>query len=352
MSDDAPNALIALVPPLLQALEALHFASRHLDPMLFEEVIRAIEPHDAALRAAEPVWPAEIVLLGETLDAARADVLRAFDELRAAQSSGDLRLAFRALRGIGRANEALYPLAAGLSPVSRHFLPPEHRGDAQAVARAMGTPTRDDVGVFHIENERGMRGGFSLYVPEYYAPETPSPLVLALHGGSGNGRDFLWAWLAAARALGAIVVAPTAIGPTWAIGGDDVDTPNLMRILAGVQANWRVDPTRMLLTGMSDGGTFSYVSGLEAGSPFTHLAPVAASFHPMLAAAADAERIDGLPIYLVHGARDWMFPIDIARTANEALSAAGARVTYREIEDLSHTYPREINGDILAWLNA
>ena len=41
-------------------------------------------------------------------------------------------------------------------------------------------------------------------------------------------------------------------------------------------------PRRMLLTGMSDGGTFTYVSGLEASSPFTHLAPVAAAFHPML----------------------------------------------------------------------
>jgi len=27
-------------------------------------------------------------------------------------------------------------------------------------------------------------------------------------------------------------------------------------------------------------------------------------------------------------------------------------VTYREIEDLSHTYPREINAQILQWLGA
>ena len=34
-----------------------------------------------------------------------------------------------------------------------------------------------------------------------------------------------------------------------------------------------------------------------------------------------------------------------------ALSAAGARVTYSEIDDLSHTYPREINATLLRWLN-
>ena len=33
----------------------------------------------------------------------------------------------------------------------------------------------------------------------------------------------------------------------------------------------------------------------------------------------------------------------------EALSAAGARVVYRELADLSHTYPREENARILEW---
>jgi phospholipase/carboxylesterase len=45
-----------------------------------------------------------------------------------------------------------------------------------------------------------------------------------------------------------------------------------------------------------------------------------------------------------------MFPVQVARQAREALSAAGAAVTYREIEDLSHCYPREMNMEILSWL--
>jgi len=53
----------------------------------------------------------------------------------------------------------------------------------------------------------------------------------------------------------------------------------------------------------------------------------------------------------VHGKLDWMFPVEMARNADEALSAAGARVTYREIDDLSHTYPREVNAGMLRWLN-
>jgi len=102
---------------------------------------------------------------------------------------------------------------------------------------------------------------------------------------------------------------------------------------------------------MSDGGTFCYVSGLVSGSPFTHLAPIAATFHPLMAATADAGRLRGLPVYLVHGSFDWMFPVQQARQARDALSLAGADVTYREIDDLSHCYPREANAHILRWLN-
>jgi phospholipase/carboxylesterase len=192
-------------------------------------------------------------------------------------------------------------------------------------------------------------------VPEYYTPDRAWPLVMALHGGSGNGRGFLWSWLRDARSHGAILVAPTATGntsnkTTWALMGEDTDSPNLARILDAVRGRWNVDPTKLLLTGMSDGGTFCYVTGLEGASPFTHLAPVAATFHPLMAEIADARRLRGLPIHIVHGRLDWMFPVQVARQARDALTAAGADVTYRELDDLSHTYPREMNAPILNWL--
>jgi phospholipase/carboxylesterase len=179
--------------------------------------------------------------------------------------------------------------------------------------------------------------------------------VMALHGGSGNGRGFLWSWLRDARSRGAILVAPTATGntsnkSTWALMGEDTDTPNLGRILDLVRSRCNIDPTRLLLTGMSDGGTFCYVTGLESSSPFTHLAPVAATFHPLMAEMADARRLRGLPVYLVHGRLDWMFPVQVARQTRDALAAAGADVIYRELDDLSHCYPRETNAAILNWL--
>src|SRR6185436_13021691 len=152
-----------------------------------------------------------------------------------------------------------------------------------------------------------------------------------------------------ARSRGVIVIAPTAIGSTWSMLDPATDGANIDRIVAEVATDWNIDRSRRLLTGMSDGGTFTYVLGLSGGSRFTHLAPVAASFHPLLMSMADADRVRGLPIHILHGAEDWMFPPEMAQMAEKALARAGAQVVYREIGNLSHTYPRDENGQLLDW---
>ncbi len=355
MSEAVVDDIVAVLPPLLQALESLGFIARHLNPPDFDSVMEAAGEPDAALKAVRPRlanWPERFANIQAPLQSACDAAITAFESLRAVQlGNGDLMAVFRALRHLPRAQEALYPLCAKLPPVSSFFVNPDLREDAELAAR-LAAPANQPTGIIHDHNEPGSRGGFSLYVPEYYTPDRAWPLVMALHGGSGNGRGFLWSWLRDARSLGAILVAPTATGSTWALMGEDADTPNLARILDSVRSRWNVDPARLLLTGMSDGGTFCYVTGLEGTSAFTHLAPIAATFHPLMAEMANAERLRGLPVFLVHGRLDWMFPVQVARQTRDALTAAGANITYREIDDLSHCYPREMNSSILNWLSA
>lgn len=355
MRGEARDDLAALLPPLLQSLEILGFIARNLYPPDFETVMQAVGNPAPVLRAVRTrlrSWPDDLAEMRDALGAASDAALAGFAGVHEALEHPDgVRAVFRALRHLPQAMEVLYPLAAALPQVNRFFIEPALRDDAALQARLAAVPGVD-TGVLHFDNEPGTRGGFSVYVPEYDMPDRAWPLVVALHGGSGNGRAFLWSWLREARGHGAIVVAPTATGSTWALMGEDADTPNLDRILGLVAARWTIDPARILLTGMSDGGTFSYVTGLQPDSAFTHLAPVAASFHPVMAQIAEPRRIGGLPIFLVHGALDWMFPVRVAREAARGLSAAGARVTYRELDDLSHCYPRELNSEILAWLAA
>lgn len=46
-----------------------------------------------------------------------------------------------------------------------------------------------------------------------------------------------------------------------------------------------------------------------------------------------------------------MFPVDTARQTAQALASAGANVVWREIDDLAHVCPSEINVGILDWMS-
>jgi phospholipase/carboxylesterase len=276
-----------LIARLLDTLDALGVIARRMHPPQLEALVATLGDRDSGLRSAlaGAVWSEDLVALRDPVEHAVKSTVHACDGLRAAIGSPDgLRQTYRALRHVGRAQEALYPVAAVLPSVSRHFLEPERRDDQALLDRLTVGAPRTDVrtGVMHFANHTSERGGFSVYVPEDYDPGRAHPLVMALHGGSGHGRLFVWSWVREARSRGVILVAPTAIGQTWSLMELEVDGANLSRVLEQVAERWHVDRTRLLLTGMSDGGTFTLLSGLDEGSPFTHLAPVAASFHPML----------------------------------------------------------------------
>lgn len=355
-NDPLLDAISNIMPPLLSAMDALGFIGRHLHPPQLAQLLEAVGPADAPLREQmknfQAVdWPDHLAEFRARVETACEAACRAFDGLSEAKDDPNgIMKAYRALGENAKATEALYPLAAMFQPVSQFFLDQASRSDAELLKKlGRADASRDNIGVMHANNEKSDRGGFSLYVPEYYDPDISYPLILAMHGGSGHGRSFLWTWIREARARGAILVSPSSIDATWSLAGPDRDTANIERILGFVSEEWNVDQSHLLLTGMSDGGTFAYVSGLLDTSPFTHLAPISASFHPMLLEFVEEKRIRDLPIYLTHGALDWMFPLDIAETAHEALKAKGADVIYRPIEDLSHTYPREENARIMDW---
>jgi len=354
-ADAALDEVASLVPLLIGTLDTLAVIARGLHPPWLPELIGLIGDQDATLaealerlRAAPPPPGPGTVRdqLGEAADLALSACAGLSE---AAWSPAGPGAAFRALGQYTRAVEVIYPLSGVLPVISRWFLSPGQQDDADLIERLRQPPV-PGTGVQHVANERGTRGGFSVYVPEYLDPATPAPVVVALHGGSGHGHSFLWTWIREARSRGLILATPTSTGSTWSLADPDVDITHLNRVLEHIRSGWTIDPERMLLTGMSDGGTFTLMSGVTEASPFTHLAPIAASFHPLLMMISDPARMAGLPIYLVHGDLDWMFPVELAHEAYAALSDAGARVDFREIPDLSHTYPAEENPLIIDWL--
>ena len=355
------EALVALIPRLLGALDHLEAITRRMHPPLLPELAASLGPDDDALTAALGPVARRRLAGGHWCRFATRSCWRA--RACCARMPACARPAFRRTEGSPR----IARRASNTARSRRCIRWPRHcrRSAVSSSSRRAGTMPRCWRGsrprvrrspipaCYHFANETDARGGFSVYVPEYLTRDMPAPVVFALHGGSGHGRVFLWSWLREARSRGVILVAPTAIGRHLVADGARTWTASICHAFWRMSGN--IGPSireRMLLSGMSDGGTFTLLSGLDANSPFTHLAPVAASFHPMFVTMTEPERIRGLPIYLVHGALDWMFPIQTGRAANQALTMAGANVVFREIADLSHTYPRDEVPSILEWLVA
>jgi len=351
------DALAVSLPPLLTALDDLAYFSRHLHPPQFPALMARMGNGDAGIQEGvvalqNAPWPEHLLQVKSRIETAAAMVCKSYEGLRAVgRTPNGLMEAYYALRQATQAQEVLYPLTAMLPLVSRFFLNVRGRADIELLERLEKGAGEANTGIMHSKSARGdTRGGFSLYVPESYDASKQHPVIFALHGGSGHGREFLWSWLRTARSNGAILISPSSRGQTWALQGPDIDTPNLVRILNYVRERWNVDDTRILMTGMSDGGTFTYISGMQADQPFTHLAPVAASFHPMLLEFFPAERIKDLPVRITHGTLDWMFTAQSARETADALGELGAKVVYHEIADLSHTYPgHEEHAQIYDW---
>ena len=80
MSEAVVDDIVAVLPPLLQSLEALGFVARYLNPPDFGSVMEAAGEPDAALRAARPrlaTWPVEFGGIKNALEAASDTALAA-----------------------------------------------------------------------------------------------------------------------------------------------------------------------------------------------------------------------------------------------------------------------------------
>ena len=356
-TDVMTDALASLLAALFGALEAFAIVQRRLHPSAVGGLASDLAPYGEslaeALEAVEALdWPEHL-----SADIAR---LRSAGECAREIVAGMLTLppgnemfgAYGTLRRSVRCHELLLPLAPVLPSISRMYLEEPVRASVEHANRCVASPASAGVqtGLIDLDNGHGTRGGASLYVPEFYDAAREWPLVVALHGGSGHGAQFLWTWLREARSRGFLLLAPTSRSSTWSLEQPEFDAEGLMQKIEWIEQHWNVDRAHVLLTGISDGATYSLLCGLLPEQPYTHIAALSGVLGPLT--AKQREKASGMPIYLVHGALDWMFPVEIARLAHQTLSDLGAEMVYREISDLSHTYAREENGPILEWFDA
>ncbi len=328
------------IPRLIQVLQKLE-ASFRIDPLLLQQVREDLRRQAEIFHAALDSF-SEMTLEDPYFKASEL-VLEAINLFG---SGDDLNQAFmnvlRSYRKFARAQELLFPFRTESRLIDRYFRE-EAVPEGTAAGKGKGPQA---TGIFHAgrKDDPYARGGYSLYVPENYRDDRAWPLIVALHGGHSHGRDFLWTWLREARSRGYFLLSPTSTGRTWSIGLIDPDAQPILKYLDELKSQYSIDPTRILLTGMSDGATFALGMGLRESMPFSTVAPVSGVLPPV-----DLSHARGKRIYWVHGEQDWMFPVGRAVHACKQLREAGADVALRVVHDLSHAYPREQNSGILSW---
>ncbi len=342
----------ALAARLVAALETFESAQRNyfpgIVPRLREQFTPEIEALEAAKGGLETVHaPPGQEALQDKLFEASAQCLDALKLSIAADSLEEALANFRkAGRRIHRAQEILLPLCPSIPAVNGYFLEPVVRDRPSEFIPAPGPAP--STGLFHggLDEDPYARGSVSFYIPESRVRSEPLPLVVALHGGFGHGRDFIWTWLREARSRRFVLACPSSVNITWTITGPDTDAQLLQKVLAYAANRWNIDYSRILLTGLSDGATYALKRTLDIQTPFTHFAIVSGILAPF-----DLTHAKGRRVLWVHGAKDWMFPVWRARTGEKELAAAGAEVTLEIVPDLYHAYPREKNDRILTWFD-
>ncbi len=134
---------------------------------------------------------------------------------------------------------------------------------------------------------------YLLHVPSTYDQNSPTPLLIALHGGLGNGRRMIQLTRGGFDALSEerrfLVVYPEGIRKHWNDGRDGKisgyfahknsinDVGFISALIDELTKQWNVDKQRVYVTGISNGALMSNRLACEMSDKITAIATVSGS---------------------------------------------------------------------------
>jgi len=190
---------------------------------------------------------------------------------------------------------------------------------------------------------------YGLYVPPTYDRAKPYALVLCLHGAGFTGDAYLERWQTRLNDEYMIACPTLPQGNWWTREASEL----VMATLQDVESRYHIDPDRVFLTGMSNGGIGAYLIGSHYATVFAGLAPMASGLDDVL--IPFLENLRHTPLYIIHGAKDDVMPVQLSRTIAAELTRLGYPFVYREHDRThpiagGHYFPREELPDLVAWL--
>ena len=179
--------------------------------------------------------------------------------------------------------------------------------------------------------------------PRDYSGTKPIPMILALHGFGSSGAEIVEAWRKAADDVGAVLVAPTAPHLTALDGYGWGSTEEGEAIVLGaidlMTKAHAADPSKIVLTGFSQGGTLAAGVALRHPDLFAGVIPICSVFDPATAAVP----LKAMPFFprfaILNGADD--AEAENNRTATRLFNRVGVPVRFRLYPGVGHAFPRD-----------
>lgn len=179
---------------------------------------------------------------------------------------------------------------------------------------------------------------FRLFVPRPYDASRKYPLIVTLHGASGNESTQFDAYrdartgesvaLQLAQQRGYILASPNGRGPFGGYRGNS--EKDVLDVLARVQSLYATD--LVFLTGHSMGAGGAWALGFKYPAKWAALAPIAGAM-----TSADAlKSAPAMPVLFAQGAKDTIANPAAARKLAEAAKPLLKDFEYREYPDADH----------------
>ena len=161
---------------------------------------------------------------------------------------------------------------------------------------------------------------YLLSLPKNYrSSKKKFPLILFLHGSGESGNHLelvkvhgLPKMLEAGLELPCIVVSPQCPAETW------WDAEILGLLLDDLEKKLHVDPDRIYVTGLSMGGFGTWELAMRFPKRFAAIVPICGGGEPFF-----TSEITHLPIWVFHGAKDDVVPLEYSQRMVNALKKYG-----------------------------
>jgi len=218
----------------------------------------------------------------------------------------------------------------------------------------------------------GIEHHFTLNVPESYDPARRHQVRIHLHGGIGARRDNQPVGAGTIGALAGdeqIYIIPYVwnAAPWWS----DDQLLNLRAILDAAKRVYNIDENRVVVSGVSDGGTGVYYVAMRDTTPYASFLPLNGYWMVLASADVDhgeifANNLRNKPLFIVNGGRDPLYPTRVVDPYIEHYRKGGVSLEYHPQPDAGHntqwwptvkesfeafvrTHPRQPLPDTLTW---